>query len=126
VRAPEQPGRRWLQPIRRLRDRIHRLPGGRTTWRVGVALIGLLIVIAGVILLPLPGPGWLIIFLGIGVWATEFVWAERLLGRTRDFVRSWAVWVGVQPRWLQAVIAGAGFVLVAGVAVAAWLWYQSN
>ena len=126
MRAPEQPGRRWSQPIRRLRDRVHRVPGGRTTWRVGVALIGLLIVIAGVILLPLPGPGWLIIFLGLGIWATEFVWAERLLRRTRDLVRSWAVWVGAQPRWLQAVIAGAGLVLVAGVALAAWLWYQRN
>ena len=27
----------------------------------------------------LPGPGWLFIFLGLGVLATEYVWAERLL-----------------------------------------------
>ena len=124
--TPERPGRPWTQAIRAVRDRVHRVPGGRTTWRVGVALIGLLIVVAGVVLLPLPGPGWLIIFLGIGVWATEFVWAERLLQRTRNFLRSWAAWVAGQPRWSQAVIAGAGLVLVGGVAIAGWLWYRAN
>lgn len=55
------------------------------TWRAGVFVIGWLLVIGGVILLPLPGPGWLVIFLGLGVLATEFAWAHHLLQRLRGY-----------------------------------------
>lgn len=30
-----------------------------------------------------PGPGWLVIFLGLGLLAAEFVWAERLMKRIK-------------------------------------------
>ncbi|MCT2588603.1 TIGR02611 family protein [Streptomyces sp. N2-109] len=53
------------------------------SWQVGVFLVGLLIVVTGVILLPLPGPGWLIIFGGMAVWATEFVWAQIVMRWTK-------------------------------------------
>lgn len=60
----------------------------RTLWyfirrsgkRIAVALIGGGMVIGGILLIPLPGPGWAIVFAGLAVLATEFVWAERLLG----------------------------------------------
>jgi uncharacterized protein (TIGR02611 family) len=41
-----------------------------------------------------PGPGWLVIFLGLGLLAAEFVWARRLMDRMKresDRVRD-AVW----------------------------------
>ena len=38
---------------------------------------------AGLIMLVLPGPGILVIFLGLVVLATEYTWAERALERTR-------------------------------------------
>lgn len=41
-------------------------------WRVGVALAGLIVVLIGAVLLFIPGPGWAIIFLGLGIWSTEF------------------------------------------------------
>lgn len=34
-------------------------------------------------MLPLPGPGWLVIFGGMAIWATEFVWAQLVLHWTR-------------------------------------------
>lgn len=60
----------------------------RTLWyfirrsgkRIAVAIIGFGMVIGGLLLIPLPGPGWAIVFAGLAVLATEFVWAERLLG----------------------------------------------
>lgn len=52
-------------------------------WQAGVFLVGLAVVGAGVIMLPLPGPGWLVIFAGMAVWATEFVWARLVLRWTR-------------------------------------------
>jgi uncharacterized protein (TIGR02611 family) len=48
-------------------------------WQVGVFVVGLAVVAGGVILLPLPGPGWLVIFGGVAIWGTEFTWAQRVL-----------------------------------------------
>ncbi len=105
------------------RSRVHRLPAGEAVWRVAIALIGLVIVVVGVILLPLPGPGWLIIFLGIGVWATEFAWASRLLHRSRTFVNRWTSWVSALPRWRQYLVGTTGFAVVAVFVTLGWLWF---
>jgi uncharacterized protein (TIGR02611 family) len=53
-------------------------------WQGGVFVIGLAVVVGGVILLPLPGPGWLIIFAGVAIWGTEFAWAQRALRWARQ------------------------------------------
>ncbi|MER5361589.1 TIGR02611 family protein [Streptomyces sp. NPDC002785] len=53
------------------------------SWQVGVFVVGLAVVVAGIIMLPLPGPGWLVIFAGMAIWATEFVWAQLVLRWTR-------------------------------------------
>ncbi|MEV1050436.1 TIGR02611 family protein [Streptomyces sp. NPDC049887] len=53
------------------------------SWQVGVFIVGFAVVVAGVIMLPLPGPGWLVIFAGMAIWATEFVWAQLVLHWTK-------------------------------------------
>ncbi|MGW4492185.1 TIGR02611 family protein [Streptomyces sp. NPDC004376] len=53
------------------------------SWQVGVFLVGLAVVAAGVVMLPLPGPGWAVIFGGMMIWATEFVWAQLVLRWTK-------------------------------------------
>ncbi len=45
----------------------------------GFTLLGL-----GVIMLVTPGPGWLVIFLGLTLLAAEFVWARRLMDRMKE------------------------------------------
>ncbi|MER8117308.1 TIGR02611 family protein [Streptomyces sp. NPDC094031] len=52
-------------------------------WQAGVFMIGLAVVIAGVAMLALPGPGWVVIFAGMAIWATEFVWAQVVLRWTK-------------------------------------------
>ena len=52
-------------------------------WQGGVFVVGLAVVVGGIILLPLPGPGWLIIFGGMAIWGTEFSWAQRVVRWTR-------------------------------------------
>ncbi|MFJ9443059.1 TIGR02611 family protein [Kitasatospora sp. NPDC101235] len=44
-----------------------------------IFLAGLAVVVLGLIMLPLPGPGRLVIFLGTGIWATGFAWAQPAL-----------------------------------------------
>lgn len=52
---------------------------------------GFTVLAVGVVLLPLPGPGWVVIFAALAILAREFTWARRALdrlkhsaGRTRD------------------------------------------
>lgn len=61
---------------------------GRTLRRVGVGVAGGLLIIVGVVLLVLPGPGLLVIAAGLAVLATEFTWASRLLVRLRARIAS--------------------------------------
>lgn len=53
------------------------------SWQVCVFIIGLAVVVLGIIMLPLPGPGWVVIFGGMAIWATEFVWAQLVLRWTK-------------------------------------------
>jgi uncharacterized protein (TIGR02611 family) len=55
----------------------------RTARRLGILLVGTGIVVLGVLLIPLPGPGWAVVIGGLAVLATEFTWAERLLRLTK-------------------------------------------
>lgn len=55
---------------------------GRTTGRLAILLAGLAVVGAGLAMLVLPGPGVLVVILGLAILATEFAWAERALDRT--------------------------------------------
>jgi len=61
--------------------------------RVFLIIAGFTLLLAGGVMLVTPGPGMLVIFLGLGLLAAEFVWARRLMerikhegGRLRDAV----------------------------------------
>jgi uncharacterized protein (TIGR02611 family) len=47
-------------------------------------LFGFTLLALGMAMIILPGPGWLTIFLALGVLAAEFVWARRLLDRLKQ------------------------------------------
>ena len=51
--------------------------------RLAVAIVGFTVTLLGVVMLVTPGPGWLMILLGLGVLGVEFVWARRLLRRLK-------------------------------------------
>ncbi len=48
-------------------------------YRLGVGVVGSIMMLAGLIMIPLPipGPGWVTLFLGLAVLSTEFAWAHR-------------------------------------------------
>ncbi len=52
-----------------------------------IFLLGFTVVGAGIILLPLPGPGWVIIFAGFAILASEFEFAERVRDRLIDVLK---------------------------------------
>jgi uncharacterized protein (TIGR02611 family) len=51
--------------------------------RVLVGVVGGLVTLIGVVALIAPGPGWLIIFTGLGILATEFAWAAQALAHAK-------------------------------------------
>ncbi|MCP3973443.1 MAG: hypothetical protein GY720_02990 [bacterium] len=56
--------------------------------RVAVAIAGVVVVLIGIPLIPLFGPGWLIVFSGLAILASEFEWAGRLRDRIRSKFRT--------------------------------------
>jgi uncharacterized protein (TIGR02611 family) len=51
--------------------------------RGGVFLVGVALLVAGAVMLVLPGPGIAVILLGLVVLAREFSWARRVLAWAR-------------------------------------------
>ena len=96
-------------------DLIRANPTGRMILRISVAIAGLAVVALGILLIPLPGPGWFIVIGGLAIWAVEFAWARKLLTFTRRNVRAWTTWIGRQSLPLRTVIGAVGLVFVAFV-----------
>lgn len=85
------------------------------TYRIVIAVIGTAVVVGGIILIPLPGPGWLIVFGGLAILATEFEWAGRLLDFARRHVLAWTHWVGRQSLLVRGLIGLVGLAFVWGL-----------
>ncbi len=103
-------GTRWRRRLAARRSVNH-------GYRVGVGVVGGLIVALGLVTIPLPGPGWLTVIAGLFVLASEFTWAERLLEFTRTHVKRWTDWVSSQRLWVRLLIAAATAAFVYGVLV---------
>jgi len=90
--------------LARLRARLDSRPWLRLTYKVVVTVVGVTVVLAGIAMLVLPGPGWLAIFLGLGILGTEFPAVRRLTDRLKALV------LGVWHRWRErrAARGGAG------------------
>lgn len=54
--------------------------------RIIVAVVGATVVLAGIAMLVLPGPAFIVIPAGLAILATEFVWARRLLRKAKKTV----------------------------------------
>ncbi|ARI55492.1 hypothetical protein A6E92_27500 [Streptomyces sp. S8] len=92
------------------------------SWQVGVFVVGLGVVVAGVLMLVLPGPGWLVIFGGMAIWATEFVWAQLVLRWTKRKVTE-AAQRALDPkvRRRNIILTTVGLVIMA-VLVGTYVW----
>jgi uncharacterized protein (TIGR02611 family) len=85
-----------------------------------VTVLGGLLLLIGVVLLPLPGPGWLIIFAGLGVLATEYPWAERLLASVKKVEARWRTWLRRRNKAIRILIAVVALVVLAAILLGCW------
>jgi len=104
----------------RRRLRAHPLSG--RIYRVTVAVLGAVVVAVGLVAVPAPGPGWLIVLSGLSIWASEFEWAQRLLHWARRLLSRWNAAVHAAPWYAKgATGVGTSVVLVgAGWGYVAW------
>jgi uncharacterized protein (TIGR02611 family) len=64
--------------------------------RIARTVSGFTLLVAGAVMILLPGPGWVTIALGLALLAPEFPWAQRALDRIKaagkhgaELSRSW-------------------------------------
>ena len=90
-----------------LRHRIKANPASRLAYRLIVGFVGIAVVATGLALLALPGPGLLVLFVGLAILASEFHWARRAQQFARDQARRWTRWAGRQPLGFRLFLAAA-------------------
>jgi uncharacterized protein (TIGR02611 family) len=86
--------------------------------RTAIGIAGGIVIIIGIIAIPYPGPGWLIVFTGLAILATEFEWAQRILDRVRGEYDKWQDWLKRQ----HILVRGLVLLFTAAVVVTTmWL-----
>ena len=129
-------------PLRRLHARMHRNPVTGLLTKIVVTIVGLLVIVAGIVMLVAPGPGVVGIILGLAILATEWAFAERWMNGMKQYAARAAEQArdmdpDVRRRRLLltgvafvAMVGGAVGYLVAydwpGFAVKGWDWAQTR
>lgn len=89
-------------------------------YRVVLAVAGFTVLVAGLAMLLLPGPGLLVIVIGLTILALEFAWAERMLERAVDRMERARQATKAASRWQKifgalAIVAGLGALIAAAL-----------
>lgn len=88
--------------------------------RVFVGFVGGLVTLIGVVALVAPGPGWLIIFTGLGILASEFAWAARVLTSARGVANRAANAAKIKKKHRLMIMAALIFLSLVGLVI----WYE--
>ncbi|GAA2727556.1 PGPGW domain-containing protein [Cellulomonas aerilata] len=83
--------------------------------RVAVAVVGGALTLAGVALLVLPGPGFVLVAAGLAILATKFAWAARPLAYAKDKAQVGLDEVAQSKRRTALALVGAVSLLAAGI-----------
>jgi len=90
--------------------------------RAAVVLAGFVVVLVGLAMIPLPGPGVLVTAAGLALLALEFVWAERVLERTIDHMGKATDRVKRAGLAQRVILGLLGVLVVAAALTAAYAW----
>ncbi|NMN93660.1 TIGR02611 family protein [Antrihabitans stalactiti] len=104
-------------PWQQRRAKIAENPKNDMIYRIVIGVVGVVVLIIGIICIPFVGPGWLIVFAGLGILASEFEWAQRLLGWVKDRYDKTMEWYGRQ----SFIVKGVSALLTFAITIAA-LW----
>ena len=68
----------------------------RQAKRLIIAIIGFTVLLIGLAMVVLPGPAFIVIPIALGILATEFIWAKKLLDRVKNRASNVKEWVSKQ------------------------------
>lgn len=68
----------------------------RETKRLIIKVIGFTLLLIGLAMIVLPGPAFIVIPIALGILATEFIWAKKLLDRIKSQASNMREWVSKQ------------------------------
>ena len=88
--------------------------------RVLVGFVGGLVTLIGVVALVAPGPGWLLIFTGLGILASEFAWAARVLTSARGVANRAANAAKIKKKHRLMIMAALVFLSLVSLVI----WYE--
>ncbi|MEV7398738.1 PGPGW domain-containing protein [Aeromicrobium sp. NPDC092404] len=87
--------------------------------RLGVEILGWILIPVGLVLMPLPGPGMLIVVAGVAMLSRRHVWAQRMLDPLRRRAVEAAKY-GVAT-WPRIVVSFLGGVWLVALGVVWWV-----
>ncbi|HYC43980.1 MAG TPA: PGPGW domain-containing protein [Burkholderiales bacterium] len=112
------------QPGRRFQDRYERREGARSgLWKAFYVVAGVALCLAGVVLMPAPGPGFLVVFIGGAMLAEESLVAARVLDWIELRLR--ALHSRLRRAWRRASTALKALVALCGAAIASLLGFTA-
>ena len=85
--------------------------------RLARMTLGSILLVAGVLMLALPGPGWITIAAGLAILSKDVAWAERALDRVRRHIPE-----DEDGQIDKRVIIGSVVVAIGAVFLSVW-WY---
>jgi uncharacterized protein (TIGR02611 family) len=104
-----------------LRRAVHR--ERHPLFRIAFGIGGVIVTLAGVIMLVTPGPAFVLIPIGLAMLSMEFVWAERLLVKSLEQAAV-AQEKAAQTTRTQRILAAIATLLAIAAAVLAVLWWD--
>jgi uncharacterized protein (TIGR02611 family) len=61
--------------------------------KIGIGIAGGAVTLVGLLLVPYPGPGWLIVFAGLALLSREFEFAQKALDYAKGKYDAWTGWL---------------------------------
>ena len=71
--------------------------------KIAIGFVGWFVLIAGIVMIPYPGPGWVVVFIGLSILGTEFDWAKRVHTYAHDKYSAWQVWIASQKPIIRVI-----------------------
>jgi hypothetical protein len=87
--------------------------------KLAVSIVGWVLVLTGIVLIAIPGPGLLLLLAGLVVLASEYAWAQRFVDPVRR--RAFEAAEESVSAWWRIVVTALGGVWLVGLGVVWWV-----
>ena len=108
--------------VRKLEDKREVLKDKPRPLRWLLVAAGFTLLLAGVAMMVLPGPAFLVIPVGLALLSLEFCWAQRLLDRSLVEAEK-AKRKAAETTWTQRLLTGGAVVLAVSAGLGAWSYF---